>query len=105
MLYRFASDALTIQLGRLDGPENKLPFPNIGSDLVLALDCWHQHWERLQSNATDSDIWNGFGFWKYGDQYEYAIRLLLSERARPHFSNLLEIGAPRLERLKGLNPR
>ena len=105
MLYRFASDALAIQLWRSEESRDKLPFPEIGCDLMLALDCWHRHWELLQSNATESDIWNGFGFWKYGDQYEYAIRLLLSERARPHLSNLLEIEAPRLERLKGLNPR
>ena len=105
VLYRFASDALAIQLWRTDGSEGELPFHEIGSDLTLALDCWHQHWEQLHSNATESDILNGFGFWKHGDQYEYAIRLLLSERSRPHLDNLLEIGAPRLERLKALNSR
>lgn len=105
MLYRFASDALAIQLWRSDEPEGGLPFPEIGSDLMVALDCWHRHWEQLHSNATESDIWNGFGFWKHGDQYEYAIRLLLSERSRPHLDSLLEIGAARLERLKALNAR
>ena len=60
---------------------------------------------QLHSNATESDVLNGFGFWKHGDQYEHAIRLLLSERSRPHLDGLLEIGAPRLERLKALNSR
>jgi len=105
VLYRFASDALAIQLWRCDALEGELPFSEIDSDLLLALDCWHRHWEQLQSNATESDIWNGFGFWKHGDQYEYAIRLLLSGRSRPYLSKLLEVGAPRLERLKTLNSR
>jgi hypothetical protein len=73
--------------------------------MMLGLDCWHRHWDRVQSNATESNIWNGFGFWKHGDQYEYAIRLLLSARSRPYLGNLLESGAPRLERLKTLNSR
>jgi hypothetical protein len=104
VLYRFASDALTVQQWRSDARSGELLYSDMGSDLLLALDCWHRHWERLQSSATESDIWNGFGFWKHGDQYEYAIRLLLSGRSRPHLSDLLAVGAPRLERLKALNP-
>ena len=105
MLYRFASDVLTVGLWRSDARNDELPFTEIGPELMLALDCWHQHWERLQHSATESDIWNGFGFWKHGDQYEYAIRLLLSGRSRAHLDSLLEVGAPRLERLKALNSR
>jgi hypothetical protein len=79
-----------------------LPYNDIGIDLNRALNNWHGLWAHLKSEALQSQSWEGLGFYKHGDQYEYAIRLLLSERARPYLRDLLRVNSDRLEKLKAL---
>lgn len=96
VLYRYTSDALTIQLCR-QGSDMR---SGIYEDITAALNHWHHHWSRLKRKATEDAIWDRLGFFKNGDQYEAAIRLLLSEKARPHLRDLLRGRVDRLDRLK-----
>lgn len=72
------------------------------ADLMAAVNVWHSHWARLKDDAIQQHVWEGYGFWRNGDQYEAAIRLLLSERAKPHLRSLLGGQVRRLDLLKRL---
>jgi hypothetical protein len=102
VLYRFASDSLNIQLSLMHDQSTALPYSDMFVDLNLALNNWHELWAHLKSEVSRTSSWEMLGFFKYGDQYEYVIRLLISGRARPHLRNLLGLNCDRLERLKAL---
>jgi hypothetical protein len=86
----------------MEEPSNTLPYNDMALDLNLALINWHRLWAHLKSEAIESLSWEGLGFYKYGDQFEYAIRLLVSARARPYLRGLLQVNCDRLERLKAI---
>ena len=72
-------------------------------DLYAALDCWHRQWSMLRDSAMKRNEWDWVGFFKNGDQYEAATRLLLSEKAEPLIPALWPVDANRLELLRSFN--
>lgn len=101
-MYRYVNDALGLQLCRSTqvGQQDN-PFCIIIRDISSALNVWHRVWSNLKLGKD----WEDCGFWKNGDQYETAIRLLLSQNARPELHKLLGAGVNRLDALKAFNAR
>lgn len=105
MLYRFVNDTLAIKLCRSNRPDARFAEDAIIADAVHALDRWHQLWAGLRDEAKKRGQWDDLGFFKNGDQYEAATRLLLSNEARPVLRQVLAADADRLALLQSLNSR
>ena len=99
MLYRFTNDTLTLCAC---GPASKDDIQAGTTNIRHALDRWHKLWKLLKAQAQDQGLWESFGFWKNGDQYETATRLLLSKPAEPQLARLLASHVDRLDLLKQL---
>lgn len=96
------NDILVLQLCQPTDPgRQRSLLRDILGDAITALNVWHRLWSILKHEGE----WEAYGFWKNGDQYELAIRLLLSENARPELQKLLGAHVNRLDALKDLNAR
>lgn len=102
MLYRYVNDVLATKLCRGIEVDN-MPEDSLVADATQALDRWHRLWSELRDNAKQNIQWDELGFFKNGDQYEAATRLLLSGEARPVLSQLLAADTDRLVLLQRLN--
>lgn len=99
-MYRHVNDVLVLQLCQPAGHAlQHNPFQQLLHKALTALNVWHQVWSALRHERD----WDEHGFWKNGDQYELAIRLLLSDNARPELHKLLGTDVNRLDGLKELN--
>lgn len=105
VLYRFVNDTLSIKLCRSNRSAATLAEDAIITDVVHALDRWHRLWADLRNEAKQRGQWDDLGFFKNGDQYEAATRLLLSDEAQPILPQLLAADADRLVLLQRLNSR
>lgn len=102
MLYRFVNDLLATKLCRGIELDN-MSDDGLVTDAAQALDRWHRLWSELRDNAKQNAQWDELGFFKNGDQYEAATRLLLSVEARPVLRQLLAADTDRLVLLQRLN--
>lgn len=101
-MYRYVNDVLVLQLCHPGRPSGRSHLHReLRRNAVTALDIWHGLWSDLKNSKE----WEDHGFWRNGDQYEMAIRLLLSENARPELHTLLRADVNRLDFLKALNAR
>ncbi|CAK1367706.1 uncharacterized protein RHO25_013063 [Cercospora beticola] len=98
MLYRYTSDVLSLSLCRAFSSESEA----FTTDIRYALDTWHKCWKHLKTHAQQQNQWDGMGFWRNGDQYETAIRLLLTQSGDPELRLLLGSHVDRLDLLKRL---
>lgn len=105
MLYRYVNDILTMKICRDHGSGMRSENDVLTTEAIHALDRWHQLWSELRDNAKQDGHWDELGFFKNGDQYEAATRLLLSHQAKPVIKQLLAADTDRLSLLQRLNNR
>lgn len=103
VLYRYANESMVLELCRWGKVKADYPHTESAREIQFALDRWHQWWAQLREKAISNNSWEALGFFKNGDQYEAALRLLLSSKAAPHISKLLDWNVNRLELLQKLN--
>lgn len=99
VVYRFVNDALVLNLCRFDSPSVEQPHIDT---INRVLDRWHQQWAALKNDAVRRKCWDSFGFWCNGDQYEAAIRVLVSEKVQPFLKAVLKGNVNRLKLLRKL---
>ncbi|PPJ51553.1 hypothetical protein CBER1_08651 [Cercospora berteroae] len=85
MLYRYTSDVLSLSLCRAFSSESEA----LTTDIRHALDTWQKCWKHLKTHAQQQNQWDDMGFWRNGDQYEIATRLLLTQSGEPELRLLL----------------